>query len=1356
MKKKNLLEDSFRNIKGSFTRFLAIVAMIALGTLVFVGMKLSSPNMAYTIDEMKNIQNAYDVKVESYIPLTKDDVDILKNYKYTDKIDSIKTTDVFLKDDSDKIVRLSSLNSNVSKLIVTQGKIKDYGNYIALDNRLKDKGIKIGDSIEFEDNDKLKSYKYEVSAFVKTIDYLHSTEKNGATIGDGKIDYFAMIPNDMFKKQEEFDKIYLTLKDLKDYNVSDPQYEKIVTKRKEEIKDLLKDRPNLRVSEIKKDANEEIASYEDEINDGYKKLSDGKKELEDAKNTLDNSKIEYEENLRNFNNEIANAKDTLSDNEDMLYQSKLKLEDAYNKIQSGKAKIEDSKNTINSNKEKLDKAKEKIDNGKEIYDTNLKKLNEELKNLENQKSILVANEDKINDSLEIANSALDEINTNIDKLEYKNSEIDKKIQQAKDTIDRLSTIDKDLEDIDNNLDMLNTSKDEIDTKLKPYYENLDKIKENENLIKENDSKIESLQQENLSLDNTINDIYKENEALNEKIENSEDDISTLEEEFSKNLDKLNEKVKEKTDNEKEIENLNSTNDNLEKENKDLSDSLHEFDPLLNKKDELDKKIEELNKKKKELIYIKENYNKKELEDLILKLNKEKEATLILIEYLNNKKSSLIDTIKKLEYNKNLIDENIEKIDNGISLLNEGLEELKLSNDKLKDSYKDYENGLKKINLAIETLNSYEKALNESSDKYNEGLREYNIGRDKLDNAYIELSNKEKEGKDKLADAKKKLDEGESEYLKNKKEFDKNYDDNLKKLDDSKNELEDRKKELDNIKPVAYDVTSIMDDQFVDLYSQSSRNMKKLSNIFPTIFYMVALLVSLTTMTRMVDKDRIQIGTYKAIGYNNKDIAFKYVMYGAIASIIALIIGTIIGYKLIMPAIFNAYYTNTIFDKKPPMVFLTKYMLIALILNFVCTTFATYIAVNNSLKENSAKLMRPKSPKKGNKTFLENIKPLWNRLGFFGKVTARNIFRYKGRLFMTLLGVAGCTALITMGFGLKDSVEAMSRKQFNDIVKYNVISIYNPDSNKDSLDKYNNYINENSSIEKSMNVYMDNMTFYDENNKEQMITMIVPEDEKKFMDFVNLKNRVDDEKYNLKNEDVVVTEITSNITGKDIGNKLEVTKINGDKGNLNIKAISENYFGHYIYLNKDVYEKNFGPIEYNTRLIIADRSKLDKIGEDLNKFDASISTISMSNQENRLDELVKSLNIIVFIIVLISSMLCFVVLYNLTNINVEERKRELSTIKVLGFFPKEITIYIYRETLILSLIGIIIGLLFGKSLHSLVIWIVAPSMVMLDPALPIKNYIIAAAITIIFSIITMLIINRKLKHIDMVESLKATE
>lgn len=542
--------------------------------------------------------------------------------------------------------------------------------------------------------------------------------------------------------------------------------------------------------------------------------------------------------------------------------------------------------------------------------------------------------------------------------------------------------------------------------------------------------------------------------------------------------------------------------------------------------------------------------------------------------------------------------------------------------------------------------------------------------------------------------------------------------------------------------------------FVD-YKNNAESINKLAKVFPVFFFLVAALVCLTTMTRMVDEQRINIGTLKALGYSKYKIISKYIIYAFLASFIGSLIGLSIGSTVFPIVVFNAY---GIMYSLPnvELGFNLQISLIIIVIAVLVTTIASFSACYKELMETPSVLMRPRAPKSGKRILLERFTLFWNRLSFTGKVTTRNIFRYKKRFLMTVFGIAGCTALILTGFGIKDSIKTIVDRQFGYILKYN-LSI-NLDKDISNIEKENTVsdINNMDEIENTLMILSNNIKIdTDEGDKDGYI--IVPENTSNFSDFINLENRKSKEKLNLSDEGIIISEKAAKQSNINIGDFVNV-ELDNSTYSLKVIEITENYTFNYIYMNKDYYKEIFNkePV-YNT--ILANVKEIQN-EEDFSKTlieNESIKGISFNTSiKENFDNTIKSLNSVVLIMIISAGALAFIVLYNLTNVNISERIREIATIKVLGFYDKEVSAYIYRENIILTILGICLGEFIGIFLHRFIMITVEIDNMMFGRNIDYKSFIFSALLTIIFSIMVNIAMYYKLKKVQMVESLKSVD
>lgn len=590
-------------------------------------------------------------------------------------------------------------------------------------------------------------------------------------------------------------------------------------------------------------------------------------------------------------------------------------------------------------------------------------------------------------------------------------------------------------------------------------------------------------------------------------------------------------------------------------------------------------------------------------------------------------------------------------------------------------------------------------------------------------------------KEELATKKEKLAQTESDLTKEKEK------------------LEQRQKELDELAEPKYHVynrQTMPGGQGYLMYSNVSTSIRSIGNIFPVVLYMVAAMVTFTTMTRFVDEERTNAGIFKALGYRNRDIVAKFVLYGFLAGTVGTIIGTLLGHYLLAGVISDVYAARVVVGKSHEY-FYWSYSLVALALSWVSSVLPAYLVARRELYDEAAQLLLPKPPIKGSKILLERLSFIWSRLSFTHKVTARNIFRYKQRMLMTIFGVAGSVALLFAGLGIQSSLGGVSERQFEQIQQYQMIV-----AEKSSASEQEKADLENALQAESIHAYQKIYSKSIEKDFKgkaglQTITMMVTSGED-FKPFITLEENGREVQVT---DGAVVSQKLAQLAGVTLGDKLEL-----DGKEIKIAAISENYVGHFVYLNRATYEQVYGTSpKDNTYLVKLKDPTPSNTEQEAATFmeEAAVSGVVQNATAIHLFESVaSSLNKTMAILVLVSVLLAIVILYNLTNINVAERIRELSTIKVLGFHNKEVTFYIYRETIVLSLVGIVLGLVAGYYLHQFLIQMISPATILFYPRVSWEVYALPiVAVTVILALLG-LFVNHHLRKVDMLEALKSVE
>ena len=653
---------------------------------------------------------------------------------------------------------------------------------------------------------------------------------------------------------------------------------------------------------------------------------------------------------------------------------------------------------------------------------------------------------------------------------------------------------------------------------------------------------------------------------------------------------------------------------------------------------------------------------------------------------------------------------------------------------------------------------YIEEVNKSRDQLIDILKERKLVDEK--NYKSNTSQKIKESEKRLASIEKEL-ASNLERLELLKNVDiQRYAEQSSKLNEAKKQLQDNKKKLE-VSKRAFEETNyprfnvenirglVHYAQFID----SAGSLSFLANVFSIFLFSVSVLVSLTTLTRMVDENRTSIGTLKALGYSNKEIFKKYYIYGGVSTVIGTILGIIAGYLVIVPIIYNSY-SRFFTLKEPYIVYNLHIIALAFLISILCILLAVFIPLRKNLKERSAYLLRPKAPSSGSRIFLENVSFIWKRLSFLRKVTFRNIFRYKVRMFMTIFGVMGCLTLMFIGFAIRFGVIDISNEQFKIINKIDVLATYNPYAEKGDIDKISKEIGSNSNVENFTKVNVQKATV-EKNNEVLDTAQLVTLDRNNYKDYITLMdNRSNIE---LPKDSIVINEKLAYLYNLSVGDNFKVI-INEKEYTLKIGAINKNYFGNILYMDREYFSKVFDKTYSDNSFIIKmnNSDEVEKMASKLqdNPYVANVSDNSKI-QEN-LDNFISGLDIIVVVMVLCSLALALVVLYNLINVNVSERQRELSTIKVLGFYPREVTIYVFREIFYLSIIGIVIGNYIAYRLYLKIILELASRTMMFSSRVPIAVYALSTGVTLVIIIFVMAIMHRRLKKVNMVESLKAIE
>ena len=698
------------------------------------------------------------------------------------------------------------------------------------------------------------------------------------------------------------------------------------------------------------------------------------------------------------------------------------------------------------------------------------------------------------------------------------------------------------------------------------------------------------------------------------------------------------------------------------------------------------------------------------------------------------------TLKELKENQ--IPQLEDFIANGEQLIASGEAELDAAQKQLDDTAATLAQTKSELDAAKASLNGVPQQLASGKAQIQSGWTEIRKQEKKLEEGAAEIA----ENEAKVAEAKIEYANGEEEAA--------------QKIAEGEQKIADAEAKVQDIeKPTWY----VYDRDTLTEYSGYGENAERLGaigRVFPVLFFLVAALISLTSMTRMVEEQRTAIGTMKALGYSKMSIAKKYLGYALIATAGGSVLGVLIGEKILPYIIVYAYgilYQHITHILIP---YQWIYAWMAAAAAIVCTMAATFFACYKELVAQPAVLMRPPAPKNGQRVFLERIKFIWKHLSFTWKSCIRNLTRYKKRFFMTVFGIGGCMGLMLVGYGIKDSCYEIAELQFRDIQMYDGSVYLKEDISDETRQNLLDYMKDDSDISHYMQTSMKNVTLVNGKNKRDAYQVVFsePKDVKDYFDFHDRKSK---EEYTLDDEGVIISEKTGKLLNAKAGDTIEIKDEENGNKKVKIAHICENYMGHYIFFTPSYYEKVYGEnSEYNSIFFAGQKGDTqedyNKIGEDILTQDGALSVSYMRDIEKQLDDMLKSLNLVIVVLIISAGMLAFVVLYNLNTVNITERQRELATLKVLGFYDLEVAEHVYRENVLLTFIGAAVGVVLGKFLHAFIIDTVEVDTAMFGRNINFSSYMYSLLFTILFSLIVNGIMYFKLKKIDMVESLKSIE
>ena len=1069
----------------------------------------------------------------------------------------------------------------------------------------------------------------------------------------------------------------------------------------------------------------DVISYTDAYDNLIKKI---RKRVEGIEK--EQCSLRYEEIVAEANEKLNDARKEL---EDGKKESEEKLGDAKKKLDDGQKKYEDGKKEYEDGKQQLSDAKKELTDGKQ-------QLADGRKQIEDGWSQLNSAKQQVEDGLSQLNSARSQLADSEAQINEKQSELTAGYEQLNAAKQQLSDGEAQIREAEETLE---SKQAELDS-------GREQLEAGKNTIKETKA--------------TLTSQKEQCEAGLAQVSEGETQISSSEEALSGQQAQLDELTSQKDALSSQAAELQAQYDagaeegKTEEELAELSTQIQTLNGQISAMEEqinagqaqIDEAQSELTAKKSELAQ-----TRAELESSLSQINEgfsqieEQEETLFGTEAQLNAGQEELDKGKKeleakkteLSAAKEEITANQATLDDGQSQLDSARAQLSSGQQQLEEKQAQLNAGQAEIQANTEKLTSSQAELDASEQKLLDGEKEIREDEQKL-----------KDAKKDLEDAKKKLSDGKKEYQDGKKEAD-------DKIAEAQQKIDDAQKEVDDIETPEWIITDRNDLPEYSDFGDNAERLKNIGKVFPMIFFLVAALISLTTMTRMVEEQRTQIGTMKALGYGKAAIASKYLSYAFLATVGGSIVGVLFGEKVFPFIIIQAYgimYWNI--GDYMQLDYEMSYALIASGAAVICTMGATLFSCVKTLAETPASLMRPPAPKEGKRILIERIGFIWKHLSFSWKSSMRNLFRYKKRLFMTIFGIAGSMGLMLVGFGLYDSIMDIAILQYDQIQHYDAMVINDEDATDSQERDLLKFLDGNSEIDHYTRVQLTKMTAPKEKGNVS-VYVYVPENLENFKEDVTLRDRKSHEQYELTDDGAVICEKTASLMGVKAGDEITLEKDNR-KYKVKITAVTENYMGHYVYMTPSCYEKTFGekPEYLSTVYTMKEDagSDLETIGNEVLKYPAALSISYTSSTAGQVERMLGSLGAVIWVLIISAGMLAFVVLYNLNNINITERQRELATLKVLGFYDGEVSQYVFRENILLSFIGILAGAVFGIFLHRYVITTVEVDAVMFGRNIKPISFVYSGIITFGFSMFVNMVMHFKLKKIDMVESLKSVE
>ena len=1298
LRHNRIITDALREIRNTFSRFLSLLVLSALAVCFLAGLRATAPDMKKSADLYFDQQNLMDLHVLSTLGLTDKDAEALAQQPGVAAVERAYTVDAVVHlTDNDYIVKALSFTEdpgiNAPRLV--EGRLPQNARECLVEPLLlEETGLQLGDTLTLDtgDGDYADALRTETFTIVGTADSPLYVGTDRGTSSLGTGKVSAFVLLPLSAfSMETYTDFYLLAEGAESLLCYDDAYTDRIDSLTDSLEAFADQRARLRGEEVIGEANEQLAEAEQELADAQ---AEAEQELSDAWAELADARAELDDGWAEYHDGVRELQDQVAEAEQEIADGQTELDDALVELNDNEQKLTDARAELDDGWQEYYDGRRDYEDGLDEYEDGYAQYEDGLEQYEDGLAEYRAGQRRLS-------SALDQLNSGEAQYSAGKSQFDQFAQQLW-TAAIQAGLAGGYPSVDALLSAAAGGNAEAGNVLAAVMAGIH----------------EQLNTQIRELEATLSGLNGELEKATQAVAALPGQITALEEQISQ--------AEEAGASEEELAALRAS---LAELNNNLSTARESIPQLTAGISQAQSGLANLQAQ---------------------------------VAQIPADGAAVIASYQTLLASRRELDDGWDEYYDGMAQLRAAKRELEdakavldETEEELADGWTELEDARRQLEDAYQELQDGEQELSDGRAELDDGWQEYYDGLQELEDARQTLAEETADAQAELSDARAELNDGETAYTDGLAEYEDGKAEAEDKIADARKELEQARRDIEDIEECEWYLLGRNTNTGYVSYSMDADRMGNLASVFPLIFFLVAALVCLTTMTRMVEEQRVTIGGLKALGYSKGIIAVKYVGYGFLASTVGALLGLAVGLTLLPWIICNAW--NIIYTLGPIQYGLEPVTSAVACLAAIGTvTLSALGACFSTLAAVPAQLMRPKAPPAGKRVLLERLPFLWRRLSFNHKITIRNLFRYQRRFWMTVIGIGGCAALIVTAFGLRGSIFDIMDKQFEEIYGYTAQIGLVDKVTPGELREVTQVLDEDPLAEGWLVCCSASMTAETDAYTVDCTVQVFP-DQASMAPFIHLRHRTDDEPVTLSDDGVVLTEKLASLLDVQPGDTIT---LDGDsRVEVRVADVTEHYIQHYVYMTDAYYETVFGT-EPRQNLVLADYPVEDPAAEDLERelvgLDGVTSLTRMEDTREIYGSSLESVDYAVILIIVCAAALAFVVLYNLTNINITERMRELATLKVLGFYDGELSAYIYRENVILTVFGVAMGMVMGKLLHQWLILTVEIDMLMFGRQLSLSSYAYAVVLTVLFSLLVNLAAHRKLKKLDMVESLKTVE